>query len=81
MRSKPQSRHLEYIAANMRRQRLARGWTQTQLGREAGLPRATIAQIEVCRHRTITLETLIPITRALGTSVDALLMPLEPIAA
>lgn len=65
--------YLATIAANVRRMRRARRWSQAKLGDEARLSRATVAQLEICRYESVTLDVLLPIAAALGTTVDALL--------
>lgn len=69
---------LSVIASNVRMLRKAQGWSQTVLGQKSGLPRSTIAQLEICRYDTVTLDVLVPIAGALGSTLDALLMTQQP---
>lgn len=60
------------LAANMKRLRRDRGWSQEQLADEAGLDRTYISGIERrIRHPTIT--TVAKVAAALGVSFAALL--------
>jgi transcriptional regulator with XRE-family HTH domain len=56
----------------LRSLRLARGWTLDGLARRAHIGSSTISRLET-GHRRITLDHLVALARALGTTVDTLL--------
>ena len=59
------------FAANVRRARNARGWTQDDLAIAAGVGRGTVINVEL-RRCGVTLEIAAMIAAALGTTVGAL---------
>lgn len=72
---------LGYIAANLKHQRVALGWSQERLAHEAGVDRTMLSRIEA-QGANPSLATLVKLANALDTSVDALLkarkMPARP---
>jgi transcriptional regulator with XRE-family HTH domain len=64
----------EYLCANVRLLRLARGLTQEGLAELAGVPRATIAKIEAGSPNP-TLATTARLAAALRVSLDELVAP------
>jgi len=62
------------LAANVRRVREARDLTQRQLAELSGVPRPTLANIETGRSNP-TLNVLIKVAGALGTSIEQLIAP------
>ena len=61
----------EHLAANLRHLRDARGWTQEQLARVCGLPRATLANLE-SGVANPTLAVMHRVAEALGVSLEEL---------
>ena len=59
------------IRTRIRGLRLARGWTLDALASRAQLSPSTLSRIET-GHRRINLDQLVPIARALGTTLDLL---------
>ncbi len=59
------------LRENLARYRELRGWTQTELGRRAGIAPASISHFET-GQRTPTLETLMKVADALTVSLDRL---------
>ena len=57
--------------ARLRALRLQRGWSLDDLGARAGLSASTISRIETGK-RTIGLDVLVPLTRALAVRLDEL---------
>jgi transcriptional regulator with XRE-family HTH domain len=68
---------IEVVAKNVRRLRLAAGFSQEALGEEAGLHRTYISQIER-KQLNPSLVTLGRIAKALGVRPDQLLAPPPP---
>ncbi|WP_138512795.1 helix-turn-helix domain-containing protein [Maricaulis alexandrii] len=60
------------LAANMKRLRKERGWSQEDLAHEAGLHRTYISQLERCK-KAPTIVSLEQIVRALGVGFDEML--------
>jgi transcriptional regulator with XRE-family HTH domain len=60
------------FAARVRQARLARGWDQTTLARQARVPPATISRLERGMHPGITLVSARKIAQALGLGLDYL---------
>ena len=58
--------------SRLRSMRTARGWTIEELARRAHLSPSTISRLET-GHRRLTLDHLVTLARALGTTVDELL--------
>lgn len=59
------------IRQRIRSLRLARGWSLDNLAGRCSLSPSTLSRIET-GHRRIALDQLIPIARAFGTTLDAL---------
>ncbi len=59
------------IRQRIRSLRLARGWSLDSLAARCGLSPSTLSRLET-GHRRIALDQLIPISRAFGTTLDAL---------
>jgi len=55
------------VGGAVRDARRERGWSQTQLGEEAGVSRPTIARIE--RGDDVSVATLAKVTAAVGLTV------------
>ena len=58
---------LASVGGAVRDARRGRGWSQTQLGEEAGVSRPTIARIE--RGDDVSVATLAKVTAAVGLTV------------
>lgn len=56
-----------FVGGAVRDARRERGWSQTQLGEEAGVSRPTIARIE--RGDDVSVATLAKVTAAVGLTV------------
>lgn len=65
------------VAINVKRLRIAKGWTQVELGRRAGVTQGTIGHIEAGRNASSI--KLPQIAAALGTSVEALISSEMPV--
>lgn len=61
------------LSLGLKRLRHARGWTQADLARAAGVSRSAISQAEAGR-RGLSLDTLILLSERLGVSLDQLLL-------
>lgn len=59
------------IRQRIRSLRIAHGWSLDSLAARCGLSASTLSRIET-GHRRIALDQLIPISKAFGTSLDAL---------
>ncbi|MCH2110625.1 MAG: helix-turn-helix domain-containing protein, partial [Polyangiaceae bacterium] len=59
------------LAANLKRLREERSFSQAQLAEESQVPRPTIAHMESGQANP-TLTVVLKVTRALGVSVDSL---------
>lgn len=64
------------IRERIRGLRRARGWSLDALAARCYLSPSTLSRIET-GHRRIALDQLVPIARALGTSLDELVEPAE----
>lgn len=64
------------IRRRIRSLRAERGWSLDHLAAQCGLSPSTLSRIET-GHRRIALDQLVPLARALGTSLDALVDPVE----
>jgi transcriptional regulator with XRE-family HTH domain len=64
----------DHIAANVRALRIARGLTQAQLSKIAGLPRATWANLESGMANP-TISVLVRVSTALQVSLEELVSP------
>ena len=62
------------VAANVRRRRKAAGWSQEELGFEAGLDRTYISQVER-KQRNVTIVVLARLAKALNVTPAQLLHP------
>ncbi|MEO8221800.1 MAG: helix-turn-helix transcriptional regulator [Specibacter sp.] len=59
------------IRQRIRGLRLSRGWSLENLAARCGLSPSTLSRLET-GHRRIALDQLVPLARALGTTLDAL---------
>jgi transcriptional regulator with XRE-family HTH domain len=59
--------YLRYIAANVRRLRLKRGWTQEQLAEHASIEPRYVHSLEAARANP-TLKVLVDVAEALGSA-------------
>jgi transcriptional regulator with XRE-family HTH domain len=79
-----QRRLTRSIAGEIRRYRMLRGWTTERLAlectKEVGFPiaRSTLAGMETGRRENISTSELLAISRALGVTPTALLVPVGP---
>src|SRR6202051_3434198 len=64
------------IRARVRGLRVARGWALDALAARCQLSASTLSRIET-GHRRISIDQLVPIARALGTSLDQLVEPVD----
>lgn len=64
------------IRQRIRGLRLSRGWSLDSLAARCYLSPSTLSRIET-GHRKITLDQLVPLAKALGTSLDQLVEPTE----
>lgn len=64
------------IRARIRGLRLARGWSLDALAGRCQLSPSTLSRIET-GHRRIAIDQLLPIARALGTTLDQLVEPVD----
>ncbi len=64
------------IRARIRGLRLARGWSLDALAGRCAMSASTLSRIET-GHRRISIDQLVPIARALGTSLDQLVEPID----
>jgi transcriptional regulator with XRE-family HTH domain len=64
------------IRARIRGLRLARGWSLDALAARCHLSPSTLSRIET-GHRRISIDLLVPLARALGTSLDQLVEPID----
>ncbi len=64
------------IRARVRALRLARGWSLDALAARCQLSPSTLSRIET-GHRRISIDQLVPIARALDTSIDQLVEPVS----
>ncbi|WP_124708670.1 helix-turn-helix domain-containing protein [Gordonia insulae] len=62
------------VRQRIRGLRLAKGWTLDSLAARCFLSPSTLSRIET-GHRRVALDQLVPIARALGTSLDQLVEP------
>lgn len=61
----PAPKHRKIIGQNIRSQRKKAGFSQEKLAEKADLHSVYISQVE-CSHRSITIDSLLRITKALG---------------
>jgi transcriptional regulator with XRE-family HTH domain len=64
------------IRARIRGLRVARGWSLDALAARCHMSASTLSRIET-GHRRISIDQLVPIARALGTSLDQLVEPVD----
>jgi transcriptional regulator with XRE-family HTH domain len=64
------------IRARIRGLRVARGWSLDALAVRCHLSASTLSRIET-GHRRISIDQLVPIARALGSSLDQLVEPVD----
>jgi transcriptional regulator with XRE-family HTH domain len=64
------------IRARIRGLRVARGWSLDALAGRCHLSASTLSRIET-GHRRISIDQLVPIARALGSSLDQLVEPVD----
>ena len=64
------------VRARIRGLRAARGWSLDELAARCYLSPSTLSRIET-GHRRIALDQLAPIARALGTTLDQLVEPVD----
>ncbi|MEE4022026.1 XRE family transcriptional regulator [Gordonia sp. PKS22-38] len=62
------------VRQRIRGLRLAKGWTLDSLAARCYLSSSTLSRIET-GHRRVALDQLVPIARALGTTLDQLVEP------
>lgn len=67
-----EARALGRLAEGLRRQRVERGLTQTDMARLAGVSPSAVSQVET-GHRGLALDTLLTLSDSLGVSIDTLL--------
>jgi transcriptional regulator with XRE-family HTH domain len=63
------------IRARIKGLRVARGWTLDALAARCAMSPSTLSRIET-GHRRISIDQLVPLARALGTSLDQLVEPI-----
>lgn len=68
----------DLLAANLKRLRAERGWSQEQLAHEAGLHRTFIAHVER-KMRNISIDNIERLAVALGVTPSLLLAEGEPV--
>lgn len=68
---------LKLVGPRLRALRTARGWTLDELSSKIGISPSTLSRLEAGK-RQATLELLLPITRALGTSIEELVRTTPP---
>ena len=64
------------IRTRIRGLRVARGWSLDALAAQCHVSASTLSRIET-GHRRISIDQLVPIARALGTSLDQLVEPVN----
>ncbi|MFW0790542.1 helix-turn-helix domain-containing protein [Gordonia sp. CPCC 205333] len=64
------------VRQRIRSLRLARGWSLDTLAARCFLSPSTLSRLET-GHRRMALDQLVPIARALGTSIDQLVEPID----
>lgn len=65
------------LAANLRRLRARRGWSQEALADEAGLDRTYVGSVERA-ERNISIDNICRLAEALRVDVRQLLAPIRP---
>ena len=66
----------EILAANLRRQMMARGWSQTKLASVSGVKQPNLSRI-LGSLDDVRIGTVDKIAKALGCSMAELLMPVD----
>lgn len=74
----PRGNARDLLAANLKRLRAERGWSQEQLAHEAGLHRTFIAHVER-KMRNISIDNIERLAVALGVTPSLLLAEGEPV--
>lgn len=69
--AKSLDRILEEMGARVRKARLAKGWSQTDLGRRVGMVQHNVSALEN-GQRAPTFEHLLELARVLGMTLDEL---------
>lgn len=69
----------KYNVSKLERRRLEKGWTQTQLAKEASLSRVTVCQI--LNGRKGSPETIKKLAAALGVELASLVVATEEVSA
>jgi transcriptional regulator with XRE-family HTH domain len=64
------------VRQRIRSLRLARGWSLDALAARCAMSPSTLSRIET-GHRRVALDQLVPLARALGTTLDQLVEPAE----
>lgn len=72
----PKRPSCDVIAENVKRARLARGWSQTELATRAKVAQSRVSEVENAVHR-IRTETIDAIADALQVPPATLLIPAE----
>lgn len=67
---------IDSLAHWVRFHRKAKGWTQSELARNAGMAHSRISDVE-CGRGDPQIGTIVKIANALGVSVSSLLMPTD----
>jgi transcriptional regulator with XRE-family HTH domain len=73
--SKEEQRRAGVVGQNVLRLRQAKGWSQTELAKTAGLSRGAVANLEIGVSRSPDEETVEKLAKALGTTASALWAP------
>lgn len=61
----------ETYGQKVRRLRKERGWTQDDLAKESGVPKRTLQDVELDKHKTVHRATRAPLNATLGIEGDA----------
>lgn len=75
MKNIPTSPARRALASNVKRLRLAKGWSQVQLARKAGVAQTAISYIEKPDGKSPSMETLESVAAAFGIPYWALSIP------
>lgn len=60
------------LGERIREMRLQREWSQTELGRQVGVSKATVSQWELGQIKDIRLRTVLKLVQVLGTTLQYL---------
>jgi transcriptional regulator with XRE-family HTH domain len=77
MRDKPIPDHMRTLAERVHLLRRRQRWSQAAIAGQAGMSPTTLSNIEQAKAPTITVEHLVALARALGTS-PGYLLGMEP---